>query len=160
MPRPLSTPGKDPVPTVQEARWVPGPVWTAAKNLAAIEIRSPDRPTRSQSLHRLSYPAHAFQIKCLKMSHGRLLAHAFVFIFSQFSPTFALSLMWSGAMIGHLVTQHCSSRLQTETNFTPAEIAPMVCWSGYRVGRWAGLGVGTEKHKFLSDQEIASLSFD
>jgi hypothetical protein len=29
-PRPLFTPGKDPVPTVQEARWAPGPVWTGA----------------------------------------------------------------------------------------------------------------------------------
>jgi hypothetical protein len=28
------TPGKDPVPIVQEAGWAPGPVWTCAKNLA------------------------------------------------------------------------------------------------------------------------------
>jgi len=27
-------PGKDPVPTVQEAGWAPGPVWTGAENLA------------------------------------------------------------------------------------------------------------------------------
>ena len=32
-PRPLFTPGKDPVPTVQEAGWAPGPVWTGAENL-------------------------------------------------------------------------------------------------------------------------------
>jgi hypothetical protein len=57
-PRPLSTPGKDPVPIVQEAGWAPGPVWTGAENLAPTGIRSPDRPTRSQSLYRLSYPAH------------------------------------------------------------------------------------------------------
>jgi hypothetical protein len=56
-PRPLFTPGKDSVPIVQEAGWVPGPVWTGAKNLAPTGIRSPDRPTRSQSLYRLSYPA-------------------------------------------------------------------------------------------------------
>jgi hypothetical protein len=49
--------GKDPVPIVQEAGWAPGPVWTCAKNLAPIGIRSPDRPARSQSLYRLSYPA-------------------------------------------------------------------------------------------------------
>jgi hypothetical protein len=47
MPRPLSTPGKDPVPTVQEAGWAPEPVWTGAENLAPTGIRSPDRPTRS-----------------------------------------------------------------------------------------------------------------
>ena len=57
-PRPLFTPGKDPIPIVQEAGWVPGPVWTGAKNLAPTEIRFPDRPARSQSLYRLRYPAH------------------------------------------------------------------------------------------------------
>jgi hypothetical protein len=34
MPRPLSTPGKDPVPILQEAGWAPGAVWTGAENLA------------------------------------------------------------------------------------------------------------------------------
>jgi hypothetical protein len=33
-PRPLFTPGKDPVPIVQEAGWAPEPVWTGAENLA------------------------------------------------------------------------------------------------------------------------------
>jgi hypothetical protein len=44
------TPGKYPVPVVQEAGWDPGPVWTCAKNLAPTGIRSPDRPVRSQSI--------------------------------------------------------------------------------------------------------------
>ena len=57
-PRPLFSPGKDPVPIVQEAGWSPGPVWTGAENLAATGIRSPDRPARSHLLYRLSYPAH------------------------------------------------------------------------------------------------------
>ena len=57
-PRALFTPGKDPVPLVQEAGWTPGPVWTGAENLAPTGIRSPDRPARSQSLYRLRYPAH------------------------------------------------------------------------------------------------------
>ena len=52
------TPGKDPVPIVQEAGWAPGPVWTVAENLTRTGIRSSDRPARSQSLYRLSYPAH------------------------------------------------------------------------------------------------------
>ena len=43
------TPMKDPVPILQEAGWAPGPVWTGAENFA------PDRPVRSESLHRLSY---------------------------------------------------------------------------------------------------------
>ena len=29
-PRPLFTPGKDPVPIVEEVGWVPGPIWTGA----------------------------------------------------------------------------------------------------------------------------------
>ena len=49
------TPGKDPVPIVQEAGWAPGPVWTGAENLAPTGIRSPHRPVRSESLYRLSY---------------------------------------------------------------------------------------------------------
>ena len=50
------TPGKDPVPIVQEAGWAPGPVWIGAENLAPTGIRSPDIPARSESLYRLGYP--------------------------------------------------------------------------------------------------------
>ena len=65
MPRPLFTPGKDPVPIVQEAGWAPGPVWTGAKNLAATGIRSPNRPARRQSLYpaTLSGPHYALKGK-------------------------------------------------------------------------------------------------
>jgi hypothetical protein len=55
---PLFTPGKDSVPIVQEAGWAPGPIWTVMGYLAHTGIRSPDRPAHSQSLYRLSYPAH------------------------------------------------------------------------------------------------------
>ena len=55
--RPLFSPGKDPLPTVQEIGWAPAPVWTGAENLSPTEIRSPNRPARCQSLYRLSYPA-------------------------------------------------------------------------------------------------------
>jgi len=48
-PRPLFTPGKDPVPIVLEGGWAPGPVWTGADNLAPTGIRSPDRPASNQS---------------------------------------------------------------------------------------------------------------
>ena len=50
------TPGKDPVPVVQEAGWASETVWTGAENFAPIGIRSPGRPARSESLHQLSYP--------------------------------------------------------------------------------------------------------
>jgi hypothetical protein len=41
--------------------WVgPGPVWTGAENLTPTGIRSPGRPARSESLHRLRYPGPPF----------------------------------------------------------------------------------------------------
>ena len=56
------TPGKDPVPIVQEAGWAPVLVWTDAENLTPTGIRSPDRPASSQSLYRLRYPAHSVRL--------------------------------------------------------------------------------------------------
>ena len=54
--RPHFTSGKDPVPTLQEAGWAPGPVWTGGKSCPHRDS-IPDRPTRSHSVNRLSYPA-------------------------------------------------------------------------------------------------------
>ena len=42
--------------TVQEAGWAPGQVLTNARNLAPTGIRSPNRPTRSETLYRLRCP--------------------------------------------------------------------------------------------------------
>ena len=52
-----STPGKDPVHILQEAGWAPGPVWTGRESRPHRDS-IPDRQARSQSLYRLSYPAH------------------------------------------------------------------------------------------------------
>ena len=60
-PRPHFTPGKDPVPILQEAGWAPGPVWTGGKSRPHRDSIA-DRPARSQSLYRLSYPAHVTNI--------------------------------------------------------------------------------------------------
>ena len=66
MPRPgRFTPGKDPVPIVQETGWAPGPVWTCAENLASTGIRVPDRPVRRQSLYRLRYPGPLLQLQII-----------------------------------------------------------------------------------------------
>ena len=54
--RPHFTPGKDPVPILQEAGWAPGPVWT--ENLVPTGIRCRTVQPVAQSLYRLSYPAH------------------------------------------------------------------------------------------------------
>jgi hypothetical protein len=42
-------PGNDPVHTVQEAGWTPGPVWLDAEYFAPTGTRSPDRPARSEA---------------------------------------------------------------------------------------------------------------
>ena len=56
-PRPHFTPWKEPVPILQEAGWAPGPVWTGGKSRPHRDS-IPDRPARSQSLYRLSYPTY------------------------------------------------------------------------------------------------------
>jgi len=51
---------KDPVPIVKEAGWAPRPVWTGAENLAPHQIKSPDRPARSESQYQLRYPGRQY----------------------------------------------------------------------------------------------------
>ena len=53
--------GKDPVPILQEAGWASGPVWTGRKSRLHRDS-IPDRPDLSQSLYRLSYPAHMLHV--------------------------------------------------------------------------------------------------
>jgi len=45
----------DPIPIVQQAGWVPGPIWTSAENLTSTGIGSLDRPVRSELLYQLQY---------------------------------------------------------------------------------------------------------
>ena len=52
-PWPHFTPGKDPVPILQEAGWAPGQVWTDGKSRPHRDP-IPDRPACSQSLTELS----------------------------------------------------------------------------------------------------------
>jgi hypothetical protein len=49
-------PERDPMTVVQGTGRAPGPVWMGAENLVLTGIRYPDRPTRRESLYRLSYP--------------------------------------------------------------------------------------------------------
>jgi hypothetical protein len=48
--------GKSRYPFVSKSGWASEPVWTGEENLAPTGIRSPDRPARSESLYRLTYP--------------------------------------------------------------------------------------------------------
>ena len=70
-PRPHCTPGKDPVLIVQEAGWVPGPVWMGGISRPHRDS-IPDRPARSQSLYRLSYPAHTLNVSMLYCNMSEL----------------------------------------------------------------------------------------
>ena len=65
-PRPLNPQRTELVPIVQEAGWSPGPVWAGVENPTSNGIRSPDRPARSESLYRLSYPAHILHVVSVK----------------------------------------------------------------------------------------------
>jgi hypothetical protein len=58
------TPGKDPVPIVQEAGWASEPVWIGAENLAPIGIRSPNLLARSESYTDYAIPVYINQAKC------------------------------------------------------------------------------------------------
>ena len=51
------TPGNDPVPTVQEAGLVPGPIWKGVENLSPTGIRSPDLPVPCKCLYQIQYPS-------------------------------------------------------------------------------------------------------
>ena len=55
-PRPHFTPRKEPVPILQEAAWVPGPVWEGGKSRPTRDSIS-NLPARRQSLYRLSCQA-------------------------------------------------------------------------------------------------------
>jgi len=67
-PRPHFTPGKDPVPILQEAGWAPGPIWTGGKSRPHRDS-IPDRPARSHSLYRLSYPVHTLSL-LIRINHN------------------------------------------------------------------------------------------
>ena len=97
-PRPIFTPGKDPVPFVLEVGWVPGPVWTVAENLAPTGIRSPDRPARSQSLYRLSYPAPNVCSRLLK-SFERI----YCLLLQSINPSLQVNLRERVLQDGHSV---------------------------------------------------------
>ena len=47
----------DSLPTVQEAKWVPEPVWTDAESLACIGARRPDEPIASRCTNYTPSPA-------------------------------------------------------------------------------------------------------
>ena len=73
-PRPHFTPGKDPVPILQEAGWNPGPVRTVGKSRPHRDS-APDRPACCKSLYRLRYPAHNIYIYIYIHTHTHTHTH-------------------------------------------------------------------------------------
>jgi len=62
-----------PVPTVQEAGWAPGSVWTGPENPATSDIPAPGRPARSETIYRLSYSGPTSS--AVNLSHIFLFPH-------------------------------------------------------------------------------------
>jgi hypothetical protein len=73
----------------------PTPVWTGGENLAPTGIRSPDRPPRSQSLYRLSYPAHSLAYSNYRRAQHSLQICRSVVLAVQFScrQTYVLQII-------------------------------------------------------------------
>ena len=91
--RPIFTPGKDPVPILQETEWAPGPVWVGVENVAPTGIRS---PARSQSLYRLRYQAHTMS-NSQSLYRLRYPAHVYFMyhqIFYTFPQTVVTCFVW------------------------------------------------------------------
>jgi len=76
-PRPHFTPGKYPVPILQEAGWAPRPVWMGRKSRSHQDL-IPDCPVSSQSLYWLSYLAHTCLTYSIIFSHDNVL-HTYQF---------------------------------------------------------------------------------
>ena len=54
--------------------WTPGSVWKGAENFAPTGIEYPERPARSESLHRLSYPSPRYDVMSQKKQVGTVFA--------------------------------------------------------------------------------------
>jgi len=118
-PRLLFTPRKDPVPIVQEAGWAPG-----AENLAPTWIRSLDRPACSQSLYRLSYPAHVFWHTLLNIGSeptgGTLVGHE---IGCESPPSHSGPYSTGGTAVAdvrtlHLISPGCNNYCRIYSHYT------------------------------------------
>jgi hypothetical protein len=104
-PQPHFTPGKDPVPIVQEAGWAPGPVWMGAENLTPPGFNPRTVQPIAQSLYQLSYPAHLIIITSPKWMH-QLKHFCFCFIQNGLKLSFC-----------HIATENQTSLLSNRQHF-------------------------------------------
>ena len=92
-------PRKDPVPILQQVGWAPGPVWTGGKSRPHRNSIS-DRRAHSQSLYRLSYPAHfiscTFYIFVISPDDGRYVGRRMsrVWEINECQNIYSVVLVW------------------------------------------------------------------
>ena len=120
MPRPHFTPGKDPVPILQEAGWAPGPVWTGGKSRPHRDS-IPDRTVRSSVAIPTELPGPYTYIYYPAI-------HASVFLvlfFPQFLPTKTLYIFLfspkTAASPAHLILLDTIARKISDDVYTAHE---------------------------------------
>jgi len=106
-PRPHFTPGKDPLPIVQEAGWTPGPVWTGGKS-RPHRVSIPDNPAILTEL-----PGPLAKV-IFRLKFGiKLLAHyriTYNDVSRSFIPNFNLSITLARLYEGFLMMVVCKNR--------------------------------------------------
>jgi hypothetical protein len=108
-PRPHFTPGKDLLPIVQEAGWVPGP---DGRKISPPPRLFPDRPARSQSLYRLSHPAPP---TIVGYRNSRFKAYAPIWV----RPSFFWNVTWNMCVVSYgCFGTNCRSHLQESSRHT------------------------------------------
>jgi len=134
-------PGRDPVPIIQESGWAPGRLQTSAKNLAHSRSRSPDRPARSESPCRLSYPVPLFIVRTVRNSHAQSLLNV-----ATVNPDNMSTGNLSCSKSEWKVLQLCFRKLPVKTsialqiafeNFVePSQNLPLKFWSRLSFSSW------------------------
>ena len=110
--RPYFTPGKDTVPIVQEAGWVPGPVWTCGKS-RPTGIRSPDRPSRSSVVIPTELPGTRY-ISIYYTKRWGMIRNTIYILFQCTGDTFQMNRSkansrYNGKICRHAVLLFCVS---------------------------------------------------
>ena len=105
------TPGKDPVPIVQQAGWAPGPVWTGAENLASTEIRSPDRPARSHFSNTSWMKTSNIQCRFTKYHTTNKYTNCMSFILNHFFRTLFTAATCFDSISLIIIREHIASPL-------------------------------------------------
>jgi hypothetical protein len=145
-PRPHFTPEKDPVPTLQEAAWAPGSVWTGGKTHPHLDS-IPECPARSQSLYRLSYPAHIRALIAIEYRPSGSIdctscMDEMIFVCSDLGDNTVLRLGrsfishwkdWKGNCLARNICCHGQWKLKTSFNQSPKTLGILVMCSALAV---------------------------